>query len=50
MSGYIELSLSQVNVLPDDTAFLQKPFTPDALLGKIREVLDRRQSEPPAEH
>ncbi len=50
MSGYTELALSPVNVLPDDTAFLQKPFTPDALLGKIREVLDRRQSEPPAEH
>ncbi len=50
MSGYTELALSPVNVLPDDTAFLQKPFTPDALLGKIREVLDQGQSEPPAEH
>ena len=35
MSGYPEHALD-----PAATAFLHKPFTPDALLGKVREVLD----------
>jgi hypothetical protein len=35
MSGYPEHALN-----PAATAFLHKPFTPDALLSKVREVLD----------
>ena len=41
MSGYTELSLSPHHLLRETAAFLQKPFTPQALLGKIREILDR---------
>ena len=50
MSGYTESALQPRNVVSNDTAFLQKPFTPEALLGTIRGVLDRRRSDPTAEH
>jgi hypothetical protein len=29
--------------MTSDAGFLQKPFTPDLLLRKVRETLDRRQ-------
>lgn len=40
MSGYTDDVLGQHGVLAPDTAYLQKPFTPDALARGVREVLD----------
>jgi len=40
MSGYAEDTVAQQGLLDRDAAYLQKPFTPDALASKIREVLD----------
>jgi two-component system cell cycle sensor histidine kinase/response regulator CckA len=40
MSGYADDTIVQQGVLESGAAYLQKPFTPDALASKIREVLD----------
>jgi CheY-like chemotaxis protein len=40
ISGYSEEAIAQHGVLDPGTAFLQKPFTPDRLASKVREVLD----------
>jgi CheY-like chemotaxis protein len=40
MSGYTENAAVLQAVLRSEVAFVQKPLTPDALLAKIREVLD----------
>jgi hypothetical protein len=40
MSGYAESSAGQGARLDAGGAFLRKPFTPGALLGKVRESLD----------
>jgi len=39
-SGYTANAIAHRGVLAANTAFLQKPFTPDGLAGKVREVLD----------
>ena len=45
MSGYADNAIAPHGVLEEGTPFLQKPFTPDALARKVREVLDARGSE-----
>jgi two-component system, cell cycle sensor histidine kinase and response regulator CckA len=42
ISGYAGDELHLRGVLEDGLNFLQKPFTPDELAGKVRAVLDRR--------
>jgi DNA-binding response OmpR family regulator len=41
MSGYSDDTLRREEGLPVGADFLQKPFTPDALSFKVREVLDK---------
>ncbi|HKY04794.1 MAG TPA: response regulator, partial [Blastocatellia bacterium] len=40
ISGYTDEAIANHGVLEPGTAFLQKPFTPNALTNKVREVLD----------
>ncbi len=40
MSGYTDNAIAQHGVLEDGLAFLQKPFTPDVLGRRVRQVLD----------
>ena len=42
MSGYADAAMNQHGILPAGTAFVSKPFTPEALARKVREVLDGR--------
>jgi two-component system cell cycle sensor histidine kinase/response regulator CckA len=46
MSGYTDDVVVQQGVLDRRAAFLQKPFTPDQLARKVREVLDDREHAP----
>ncbi|HZC80715.1 MAG TPA: response regulator, partial [Nitrospiraceae bacterium] len=40
MSGYTDKVISRTTALEPGTAFLQKPFTPQTMTHKVREVLD----------
>ena len=40
MSGYTDDALAHHGVLDEELAFLEKPFSPGRLAGKVREVLD----------
>ena len=44
ISGYAQDILSKGSTLAKDAFFLQKPFTPNALLGKVRQTLDASRS------
>jgi len=44
MSGYTDDAVVRHGVLEEGVPYIQKPFTPDALALKVREVLDRRES------
>ena len=41
MSGYANDAIVRHGVLADNLSFIQKPFLPDTLAAKTREVLDR---------
>jgi PAS domain S-box-containing protein len=43
MSGYTDDAIVRHGILTGSMAFLQKPFTPNALVQKIREVLKMKQ-------
>jgi CheY-like chemotaxis protein len=38
-SGYTDDAILQRSALDPEAAFLQKPFTPDAVVRRVREVL-----------
>ena len=41
MSGYTDTAIVRNGLLSDSTTFLQKPFTPEELLRKLRTVIDQ---------
>jgi DNA-binding response OmpR family regulator len=41
MSGYTDDAVIRHGVLAEGMPYLQKPFTPQALALKVREILDR---------
>jgi CheY-like chemotaxis protein len=41
MSGYNEDMLVRAGVHAGAEAFIQKPFTPEALITKLRQILDQ---------
>jgi CheY-like chemotaxis protein len=41
MSGYTDQAILEYGELPQGTSFLAKPFTPEALLSRLRDVLDK---------
>ncbi|MEW6144534.1 MAG: PAS domain S-box protein [Thermodesulfobacteriota bacterium] len=48
MSGYIDHTIDEHGIFSNGKSFIQKPFTPLNLLGKVREVLDSPPARPAA--
>jgi FixJ family two-component response regulator len=48
LSGYSADAIGRHGVLDPGTAFLEKPFRPDALVEKVREALDGAGPNDPA--
>ena len=46
MSGYTDDAIVRHGVLDAGMALLSKPFTPDALAAKVREILDTPRRSP----
>jgi CheY-like chemotaxis protein len=44
MSGYTDDTISPQEITDERTAFISKPFTPDLLVGRVRDVLEGRLS------
>jgi PAS domain S-box-containing protein len=47
MSGYTDNAVVHQGILDESTHYIQKPFTPQALSGKVREVLGPRNATTP---
>ncbi len=47
MSGYAEEAVLQHGEILGGSRFLQKPFSPDTLARKVREILDEAEAAPP---
>ena len=47
MSGYADDVIAYHGILDESTTLVQKPFSPDTLLQKVREVLDAGRPQPP---
>jgi CheY-like chemotaxis protein len=46
MSGYTDDAIVHYGVLEPGTFFIEKPFSRDVLLGKVRDALDRTRTAP----
>jgi FixJ family two-component response regulator len=46
MSGYTDLAMGHQGILDEGACLLQKPFTQEALLAKLREVADAPRATP----